>query len=181
MQVVVILGSISEESNNKKLAHYILNRYKDLMDMHLMTLNDLPMYNEDLESSLPEIVKEYKNIIRSSDGVIIVTPEYNHSIPGVLKNAIDWFSRGKRAMVRKPVMIAGASTGMLGTARAQMHLRQILNSGGVSAIALPGNEVFINNVSDKFDADGNLIHQPTISFLDQVVSNFIEWAKKINS
>ena len=84
-------------------------------------------------------------------------------------------------MVRKPVMIAGASTGMLGTARAQMHLRQILNSGGVSAIALPGNEVFINNVSDKFDADGNLIHQPTISFLDQVVSNFIEWAKKINS
>lgn len=181
LRVMVILGSISSKSNNKKVAHFILNRYKDTLDMELMTLDGLPMYNEDLEADLPAIVKEYKRRIRSSDGVIIVTPEYNHSIPGVLKNAIDWFSRGKRAMVNKPVMIVGASTGVLGTAKAQIHLRQILNSGGVAAITLPGNEVFINNITEKLDADGNLIHEPTIRYLDKVVVNFIDWAKKINS
>ena len=180
-KVVVILGSISEKSNNKKLADFILERYRDKLDMELMTLEKLPMYNEDLESNLPDIIKKYKNKVRSTDGVIIVTPEYNHSIPGVLKNVIDWFSRGKRALANKPVMIAGASIGVLGTAKAQIHLRQILNAGGVAAITLPGNEVFINNITKKLDDKGKLIHQPTIEFLDQVVDNFIDWMHKINN
>jgi chromate reductase len=181
IRVMVILGSISEKSNNRKLAHFILGRYKDQLDMELMTLEELPMYNVDLEPNLPNIVKEYKNKIRSCEGVIIITPEYNHSIPGVLKNAIDWFSRGKRALANKPVMIAGASTGVLGTAKAQIHLRQILNAGGVAAITLPGNEVFINNITEKIGDDGKLIHQPTIDFLDKVVDNFISWVNKINN
>src|SRR5690554_3177541 len=122
IKVMVILGSISQKSNNRKLAHFIIERYRDKLDMELMTLEKLPMYNEDLEPNLNDIVKDYKKKVHISDGVIIVTSEYNHSIPGVLKNAIDWFSRGKRALVNKPAMIIGASTGILGTAKAQIHL-----------------------------------------------------------
>ncbi|HHT64544.1 MAG: NADPH-dependent FMN reductase [Caldicoprobacterales bacterium] len=181
LNVIVILGSISMKSNNRKLAQFILDRYQHKLNMELMTLENIPMYNEDLESDLPIIVKQYKRQVRNSDGVIIITPEYNHSVPGVLKNAIDWFSRGKRAMISKPVMIAGVSTGVLGTVRAQMHLRQILNSGGVSALTMPGNEVFINQIEDKIDENGMMMHQPTIKFLDDVIDNFIQWANKINS
>ena len=84
-------------------------------------------------------------------------------------------------MVNKPGMIVGASMGMLGTVKAQIHLRQILNSPGVGVITLPGNEVFIGNVMDKMDEEGNLTHKPTIEFLDQVVDNFIEWINRINN
>lgn len=181
MRFALILGSIGSNSYNRKLATFIQKRYQDQMDIEILSLEDVPMFNVDIEHNPPEIIKNYREKIVQSDGVIIATPEYNHSIPGVLKNALDWFSRVKRVMRNKPIMIVGASNGVLGTVRAQTHLRQILNSGGVSAITLPGNEVFIGNAGEKFDEDGNLIHQPTIEFLDGVVQNYIGWVKKINN
>lgn len=179
MKIVAILGSISEKSNNKKLANFIKKRYKDKFEIEILSLENIPMYNEDIELDPPNVVKEVKNKVKESDGVIIVTPEYNHSIPGVLKNTLDWFSRVERAMVNKPTMIVGAATGMLGTVKAQMHLRQILNSGGVAALTLPRNEVFIGNIEDKLDENENLIDQPTIEVLDKTVSNFVEWIEKM--
>lgn len=179
MKIVAILGSISEKSNNKKLANFIKKRYEDKLEIEILSLENIPMYNEDIELDPPNVVKEVKNKVKESDGVIIVTPEYNHSIPGVLKNTLDWFSRVERAMVNKPTMIVGASTGMFGTVKGQMHLRQILNSGGVAALTLPRNEVFIGNIEDKLDEDENLIDEPTIEVLDKTVSNFVEWIEKM--
>lgn len=181
MKIIAVLGSISKNSYNKKLAKYMKERYKNKLDIEVLSLENIPMYNEDIELNPPDIIIEYRNKIKNSDGLIFVTPEYNHSIPGVLKNALDWFSRVEKVMINKPGMIVGASKGTLGTVKAQMHLRQILNSPGVGVITLPGNEVFIGNIVDKMDHNGNLTHKPTIEFLDQVVDNYVNWVKKINS
>lgn len=179
MKIVAIVGSNRKESYNKKLTLFMQKRYKDQVDIELLPIEKLPMYNQDDELTPPEIVTEIKNKVLQSDGILIATPEYNHSIPGFLKNALDWFSRVDKVMVNKPAMIVGATPGVLGTVRAQVHLRQILNSSGVSALTLPGNEVFIGNINEKLDESGELIHESTIQFLDTVMNNFINWAKKV--
>jgi chromate reductase, NAD(P)H dehydrogenase (quinone) len=179
MKIVAIVGSNRKESFNKKLTWFIQKRYKEKVDIEILPIEKLPMYNQDDELTPPEIVTEIKKKVLQSDGVLIATPEYNHSIPAFLKNALDWFSRVDKVMVKKPVMIVGATPGVLGTVRAQVHLRQILNSPGMGALTLPGNEVFIGNINEKLDASGELIHESTIQFLDSVMDNFIEWAKKV--
>lgn len=178
VKIAVLVGSNRKESLNKKLAVYMQNRYQMTAEIEILPIEKLPMYNQDDELTPPEIVKEIKKKVAESDGVLFVTPEYNHSIPAFLKNAIDWFSRVDKVMTGKPVMIVGSSPGVLGTARAQMHLRQILNSPGISALTLPGNEVFIGAVHEKLDESGNLVHEPTIQFIDTVMENFISWIKK---
>jgi chromate reductase, NAD(P)H dehydrogenase (quinone) len=179
MKIVAIVGSNRKESFNKKLTLFIQKRYKDQVEIELLPIEKLPMYNQDDELTPPSIVTEIKTKILQSDGILIATPEYNHSIPGFLKNALDWFSRVDKVMVKKPVMIVGATPGVLGTVRAQVHLRQILNSPGIGALTLPGNEVFIGNINEKLDASGELTHEPTTQFLDSVMNNFIGWAEKI--
>lgn len=179
MKIRVIVGSISKGSNNMKIGKFLVDRYKDRLDIEILDIKDMPMYNMDIELDPPQIVLDVKRQAGSADGIIFVTPEYNHSIPGVLKNTLDWFSRVERAIPGKPTMVIGASTGMLGTVRGQTHLRQVLNSGGISAINLPGNEVFIANVEDKLDEEGRLVDEATIKFLDKAVDNFIDWVEKI--
>lgn len=179
MNIVALVGSMSKDSNNRKIVEFMKDRYKDRMDIEILPIEKLPMYNQDIELDPPEIVDELRQKIKQSDGILFATPEYNHSISAVLKNAIDWFSRVERVMIGKPSMIVGASLGTLGTVRAQVHLRQILNSGGVGTLNLPGNEVFIGNVHEKLDKDGNLVDESTIKYLDKVVDNFIAWINKI--
>nr|WP_268870269.1 MULTISPECIES: NADPH-dependent FMN reductase [Geobacillus] len=137
----------------------------------------LPHYNQDDELNPPEAVVSFKRQIAAADGVLIITPEYNWSVPGVLKNALDWLSRVDKVLINKPVMTAGVSGGMMGTIRAQLHLRQILQSPGLSANVLPpaGNEVLINFASQKFDESGQLIDTATIDLLDQVIEQFVQW------
>ena len=178
MKIVALVGSNRKESFNKKLAVYMQNRYKMTAEIEILPIEKLPMYNQDDELTPPEIVTEIKKKVAESDGVLFVTPEYNHSIPAFLKNAIDWFSRVDKVMVNKPVMIVGSSPGALGSVRAQVHLRQILNSPGISALTLPGNEVIIGAVHEKLDDSGKLVHEPTIQFIDTVMDNFVNWVNK---
>ena len=178
MKIVALVGSNRKESFNKKLAVYMQNRYQTTVEIEILPIEKLPMYNEDDELTPPDIVTDIKKKVADSDGVLFVTPEYNHSIPAFLKNAIDWFSRVDKVMVNKPVMIVGSSPGALGTVRAQVHFRQILNSPGISALTLPGNEVFIGSVHEKLDDSGKLVHEPTIQFIDTVMDNFINWVNK---
>ncbi|MBS4201602.1 NAD(P)H-dependent oxidoreductase [Bacillus sp. FJAT-49732] len=178
MNIVAIIGSNRKESYNKKITTFLQERYQDKLNIEILPIEKMPIYSEDEEFNPITEVKEIKNKISECDGIIIATPEYNHSIPGILKNAIDWFSRVDTVMVNKPVMIFGCSTGTLGTVRAQIHLRQILHSPGISALTLPGNEVYISSVSEKVDKSGKLIHEPTILFLDRVMKNFVEWIEK---
>ena len=180
MKIAAIAGNNRKESINKKIIQFMKERYKDKIDIEIVSIENLPMYNEDHELMPPDIVTEFKSEIADCDGVLIATPEYNHSITAVLKNALDWCSRVDRVMENKPVMIIGATPGILGTVRAQEHLRQILNSPGISAITMPGNEVFIGQVHEKVDESGNIIHEPTLKFLDSIMDQFKLWVRKIN-
>lgn len=175
MKIVAIVGSIRKDSYNLKLAKYIQNRYKELFDLEILHIRELPFYDQDIENNPSEIVKEFKNKVANSDAVLWVTPEYNATIPGVLGNAIDWLSRVEKVMIGKPSWIVGASMGNLGTVKAQLHLREILFAMGLSSPLLPGNEVYIGAVHEKFNDRGELIHEPTVQFLDKVVDNFINW------
>lgn len=177
MKIVAMVGSNRRESYNMKLVKFMQDRYAGKMDIEILPIDQLPFYNEDNELDPPEIVTEIRAKIKDSDGILFATPEYNASISGVLKNAIDWFSRVEKVMVNKPAMIVGASMGALGTVKAQMQLRQILNAPGVGTLTLPGNEVFVGSVHEKIDDNGNLKDEQTVQFIDSVVTNFINWTE----
>ncbi|RKQ33913.1 NADPH-dependent FMN reductase [Oceanobacillus halophilus] len=178
MKIVAMVGSNRKESYNMKLTRYMQNRYADKVEIEILPIDQLPFYNQDDELDPPEIVKEIREKIKESDGILFATPEYNASIPALLKNAIDWFSRVETVLVDKPAMIVGASMGALGTVKAQLQLRQILNAVNVSTSTLPGNEVYVGSVHTKMDDYGNLTDQATIEFIDSVVDNFIQWVEK---
>lgn len=177
-QIATIVGSISKDSVNMEIARFMQNRYQKKMAIEILPLNDIPLYNRDIELTPPAIIKRYRQTIREADGLLLITPEYNHSIPGVLKNALDWFSRVDQVFQGKPTMILGATPGGLGTVKAQIHLRQILNSGGLGAYVLPQNELFLSSILSKLDEQKQLVDEPTLSFLDQTVDHFIQWCER---
>lgn len=178
MKVVAIVGSIRKESFNLKLAQHVQKRYADQLELEILSLRDLPMYDQDIELEAPQAVLDFKAKVKEADAVLWVTPEYNSSIPGVLGNAIDWLSRVDKVMNGKPSIIMGASMGVLGTVKAQMHLRDILFASGLNSPLLPMNEVYVGAAHEKFDAEGNLTDEATIKFLDVVIGNFQEWMKQ---
>ena len=180
MNIVTIVGSLRKESYNMQIAKTMQERFKGKLNMEIADIRSLPYFDQDEENNPPQAVKDFKHAISNADGVVIITPEYNWSVPGVLKNAIDWASRVDNVFIGKPVMPVGATPGMLGTVRAQMHLREILSSPGVQAKILPpgGNEVLINFVHQKVDGEtGQLVDEMTLSFLDEKVEKFIEFIK----
>ena len=142
-------------------------------------LDGIPPFNQDYEKEPPNAVREFKAAVLQADAILIVTPEYNYSVPGVLKNAIDSASRpyGESAWNAKPVGIMGASIGMLGTARAQYHLRQMF----VFLNMLPLNqpEVMIANADEKFDMDGNLKDEKTAEKIRELLQALADWTRML--
>ncbi len=180
MNILAIVGSLRKKSYNMQLARTMQERYRGKFNMDIADLGSLPFFNEDEENNPPQAVKDFKEAIASADGVFFITPEYNWSIPGVLKNALDWTSRVDKVFINKPVMVLGVTPGMLGTVRAQMHLREILSSSGVQAKILPpgGNEILINFAPQKFDEQtGRMVDENTLNFLDDKVNKFIAFIK----
>lgn len=139
----------------------------------------IPAFNQDTENNMPEKVKDFKSKIREADAILIATPEYNYSVPGVLKNAIDFATRpyGDNPFNEKPVAIMSASVGMLGGARAQYHLRQIFVY--LNMYPINGPEVIVTFAQDKFDANGNLVDENTQMFVRQLLQNLVNWTKKL--
>lgn len=176
MNIVVIVGSLRKGSYNKKIAELMVDRY-DNTSLEILSI-DLPLFNEDIENEPPDSVVKFKEKIKKSDGIIFITPEYNHSIPGGLKNALDWCSRADRVLVRKPTFIIGASMGNVGTARCQSHLVQVLNSPGIMALNMPSTHILIPNVQDDFDDEGNFTNKRTIDYLDKVMNKFVDWIEQ---
>lgn len=178
MKLVALVGSTRKESLNLALVKTMEERYREKIEITVAKIDDLPYYNQDTEDNPSSAVLRLRKEIVSSDAVLIVTPEFNWSIPGVLKNALDWLSRADKELKGKSVMVAGASTGQVGSLRAQQHLRQILSSPGLSSRVLPpaGNEILLNHAGDKFK-EGKLIDKPTLAFLDGVIERFIEFVK----
>lgn len=179
MQIAVIVGSLRRGSINQKLAHSIMTTLAppDFSFMQLQ-ISDLPLYNQDDDENPAEPVQRLKNEVASAQGLLFVTPEYNRSIPGVLKNALDHASRpyGQSAWAGKPAGILGASIGTFGTSMAQQHLRNILAYLDVPTLGQP--EAFFQVKDGFFDDAGNIAHVDSIKFLQKWLSQYAEWVKK---
>src|SRR5919199_2958298 len=172
-------GSLRVGSYNKALLRAATNLIPENAILEIFDLDDIPPFNQDLEMNMPAKVTEFKSKIREADAILIATPEYNYSVPGVLKNAIDFASRpyGDNPFDDKPVAIISASIGMLGGARAQYHLRQIFVFLNMYPINRP--EVIVPFAQDKFDANGNLLDNDTKKFLGQLLQNLADWTRKL--
>ena len=172
-KLIAMSGSLRKKSFNTALLHSIIELAQDDFDIEVVSI-ELPLFNDDLiDPDEPEVVAALKQAVREADGLLIVTPEYNHSIPGVLKNAIDWLSLEPGTPLRdKPVMIAGASPGILGTARCQIHLRQVFATN--RANVLPGNEIFITHCKEKID-DRGLHDEKSINQINKTLLEYRKW------
>ena len=172
-------GSLRTGSYNRALLKAATELVPDDAKLEVFELDGIPPFNQDLEPSPPEKVKEFKGKIKAADALLIVTPEYNYSIPGVLKNAIDWASRpyGDNSFEGKPVAIMSASTGMLGGARAQYHLRQSLVFLNMYPVNKP--EVFVTFAPQKFDDQGKLSDQKTREIIKELLGNLITWTRRL--
>lgn len=171
MKLLGLIGTNSARSTNRKLLQYIEQHFADKADIELVEIKELPIFNKPANRELPEIVKELVAKIEAADGVIIGTPEYDHSIPAVLMNALAWVSYGVYPLLNKPVMITGASYGTLGSSRAQLQLRQILNAPELKATVLP-DEFLLSHSLQAFDANGELIDLETSQKLDAIFDDF---------
>lgn len=175
MNVLAISGSLRKASYNTALLRVARAIAPDGMSLEISTLDDIPLYNGDVDGTdKPAVVHELGTAIRAADGILIATPEYNFSISGVLKNAIDWVSRIEdQPLAGKPLGIMGAAAGGLGTARAQYHLRQVFVYLDVRVMNRP--ELFVGSAYKKFDPDGNLTDSETSKFLKAYMVSFHDW------
>jgi chromate reductase len=169
--LAVVVGSNRRESINRKLAHALAKLGADRFDTYFVRIDDLPMFNQDLEGNLPAAVMRYKDEIGRADGVLIVTPEHDRSIPAVLKNAVDWGARpyGKNSWAGKPAFITGTSPGAIGSALAQHHLRSVMTGLGM---ILLGGEAYITFKPNLIDDQGNIGDESTQTFLQGFIDRF---------
>lgn len=172
-------GSLRKESYNKALLHAAVELMPADAILEIFDIDGIPLFNQDLEGEMPVKVKEFKEKIRLADALLVATPEYNYSFPGVLKNAIDWASRppGDNSFEGKPVAIMSASTGMLGGARAQYQLRQVFVSLNMYPVNRP--EVMVPLVGEKFDDKGRLIDGKTRMRIRELLESLVAWTRKI--
>ncbi|HKG70816.1 MAG TPA: NAD(P)H-dependent oxidoreductase [Nitrososphaeraceae archaeon] len=179
LRIIGFAGSLRKGSYNRSLLRSAGQLLPQDTALEIFDLSDIPPFNQDLEANMPAKVNEFKSKIRESDALLIATPEYNYSVPGVLKNAIDYASRpyGDNPFDDKPVAIMSASVGMLGGARAQYHLRQMFVFLNMHPINAP--EVIVTSASNKFDAEGNLLDENTKKFLTQLLQNLSNWTRRL--
>ena len=177
--ILGIAGSLRRQSYNRSALRAAKQLVPEDVTLDIFELDGIPGFNEDEEKNPPARVVELKKRIRAANAILILTPEYNYSIPGVLKNAIDWASRpyGDSAWSGKPVAIMGASIGTVGTARAQYHLRQTFVFLNMFPINQP--EVMIGNAADRFDMQGNLTDETTKDLIRQLLQNLVDWTRRI--
>ena len=175
--ILGIVGSLRKGSYN----YYALRAAQELAPegtrLELCEIHGIPVFNQDDEMEPPDAVLEFKRRILSADAILFATPEYNYSVPGGLKNAIDWASRpfGQSAWLDKPAAMLGASVGNLGTARAQYHLRQVLVALDMPVVNR--NEVMISNASQRFDANGKLTDEVTRRLLENLLAALVRLVK----
>ncbi|ERJ76380.1 NAD(P)H-dependent oxidoreductase [Streptococcus sobrinus] len=175
MKFVGLVGSNAEISYNRMLLEYIRRHFKYQFELEVLEIKDVPMFNQDDDQSDSFAVQYLYNKITRADGVIIATPEHNHTITPALKSTLEWLSFNLHPFENKPVMIVGASYYDQGTSRAQVHLRKILDAPGVSAYTLPGNEFLLGKAKEAFDDNGDIINQGTVDFLSTCLDNFVKY------
>lgn len=179
LKVLGFAGSLRVGSYNRSLLRTAADLMPEDVNLEIFDIDGVPAFNQDIENDMPKKIRDFKSKIREADAILIATPEYNYSVPGVLKNAIDWATRpyGDNPFNEKPVAIMSASVGMLGGARAQYHLRQIFVF--LNMYPINGPEVIVTFAQDKFDANGKLIDENTKKYLGQLLQNLVNWTRQL--
>jgi len=177
-QIAVVVGSLRRESFNRRLANAVQRMAPSDFSFQHLRIDDLPLYNQDDDGNPAAVVTRLKSEIAAAQGLLFVTPEYNRSMPGVLKNAIDHASRpyGQNAWAGKPAGVLGASIGATGTAMAQQHLRNVLAYLDVPTLAQP--EAFIQVKDEFFDANGDIASPGSKKFVQGWVERWVAWVKR---
>ena len=177
-RIAVVVGSLRRDSFNRQLAAALAALAPQQLEFVPVRIDDLPLYNQDDDNNPAEAVRRLKGDIAKAQGVLFVTPEYNRSIPGVLKNAIDHASRpyGQSAWSGKPAAVIGISVGSIGTALAQQHLRNVLAYLDMPTLGQP--EMFIQNKHGLFGDNGSITDDSTKQFLQKFVERFADWVKQ---
>jgi chromate reductase len=176
MNIVALSGSLRKDSFNTALLRALQALAPEGMQIEIADISNLPLYNQDDEAAFPAAAKELKDTIEAADGIIIATPEYNRSIPGVVKNAIDWASRpwGQNSFAGKPVLTMGVSVGKIGTAVAQSHLRQVLIYLDMQVIGQP--ELYFGPAQGMFD-EGGITDESTKELLTKALQVLADRAR----
>ena len=181
IHILGLAGSLRQKSFNRALLKEAAQLTPDGAEIEIFELEGIPGFNQDEENNPPQKVKDLKQKVSAADAILFVTPEYNYSVSGVLKNAIDWASRpyGDNSFAKKPAAVMGASISMLGTARAQYHLRQMFVFLDVHPVNQPG--VMVANATENFDEDGNLNDDTSKDLIRKLLQNLVVWTKQLKS
>lgn len=174
-KLIALVGTNSDKSTNRQLLQFIATHFAPQADIELMEIKDIPVFNKSLMGNLPAVVKEKEVKIAEADGVIIATPEYDHSVTAALMNVLEWFSVGSHPFVDKPVMIVGASYGTLGSSRAQAQLRQILDAPELRAYIMPSSEFHLSHSLQAFDEENRLVSDEKTAELEALFTDFLRF------
>jgi chromate reductase len=179
LKVAVFVGSLRKDSYNRRLAHAVEKLAPAELEFQHIRIDNLPLYTQDFDDNYPAVAQQLKQDIEAADALLFVTPEYNRSVPGVLKNAIDIASRpwGTNSFAGKPGAVIGASIGAVGTAVAQQHLRNSLAYLDVPLLGQP--EVFIHFTDELISPDGTINRADTQQFLQGFVDKYVAWVKHL--
>lgn len=180
MKLVGIVGSNNEKSYNRLLLQNIQKTFAHLFEIELLEIDKVPLFNQSDDQTESEPIQYLNRKIKEADGVIIATPEHNRTVPPALKSVIEWLSFKVHPFEDKPVLIVGASYFDQGTSRAQLHLKQIMESPGVGAYVFPGNEFLLGDAREAFDANGLLKNPTTVGFLREVLEKFVRYVQILN-
>ena len=171
LNLIAIVGTNSKRSTNRQLLQYMQKHFAEKAEIELVEIKDIPVFNKPADKQVPIEILEIAAKIEEADGVIIGTPEYDHSIPAVLMSALAWLSYGIYPLLNKPIMITGASYGTLGSSRAQLQLRQILNAPEIKASVLP-DEFLLSHSLQSFNPSGDLVDLDVIKKLDATFDDY---------
>ncbi|CRH90278.1 NADPH azoreductase [Chlamydia trachomatis] len=177
MKLVAIIGTNSKRSTNRKLLQFMQKHFSDQVEIELLEISQLPAFNEPENRIALTPVVDFSEKILTADGVIIATPEYNHTIPAPLASALEWIAYTSRALINKLTMIVGASLGTLGSSRAQAHLRQILDAPELKARIMPGTEFLLGHSEQALDANSNLVIPEKVEELEEHFTEFTIFVK----
>jgi chromate reductase len=179
-KVAVIVGSLRKDSVNRQFAQALAKLARPKLDLQIVEIADLPLYDQDLEAELPASVVRFKHQIESADAVLFVTPEFNRSFSAAIKNAVEWGSRpwGRSSWPGKPAAIVGATLGAVGTAAAQSQLRSVVSAVGAALIAQP--EIYLN-FREGLIVDGEITDEAFVSVLQDWVGKFADWIGRLRT
>jgi len=180
MKFIGIVGTNATKSTNRQLLQFMQKHFSSRAEIEICEIKGLPAFNQPEDRVAPEGIQALSDKVEAADGVIIATPEYDHTVPAPLKSVLEWLSYTSRPFIDKPVMIVGASYGALGSSRAQGHLRQILDAPELKARVMPSEEFLLGHSLQAFDDNGDLVYEDKVTELEECFDQFLQFVDITN-